>query len=178
VQGVYQVQSGQPLSFQPASLATSGTTSPLYLGANPVDSAWGRSGYKRSISAPGTAGNWFNTANWVQTTSTTATSGRVPNVVPNQYQIRTFPIRFDALRSDFLNQFDAAVQRNFSLSRIYEPLVLQLRVDTINVFKHPVYGSSGTNSNPVTDWTSSTFAQVTAQDNQPRIYQFEAFIRF
>jgi len=67
-------------------------------------------------------GNWFNTTNWVQTTSTTATSGRVPNVVPNQYQIRTFPIRFDGLRSDFLNQFDAAVQRNFSLSRIYEPL--------------------------------------------------------
>jgi hypothetical protein len=30
-----------------------------------------------------------------------------------------------------------------------------------------------TSSNPVTDWTSSTFAQVTAQNNQPRIYQFE-----
>jgi hypothetical protein len=57
VQGVYQVQSGQPLSFQPGSLATSGTTSPLHLGTNPVDSARGRSGYKRSISA----GDWFNT---------------------------------------------------------------------------------------------------------------------
>jgi hypothetical protein len=178
VQGVYQVQSGQPLSFNPGGLATSGTTSPLYLGSNPVNSAWGRPGYKSSITTPGSAGNWFNTANWVTTTSTTATSGRIPNVTPNQYQIRTFPIRFDGLRADFLNQFDAAVQRNFSLSRIYEPLVLQLRVDLINAFNHPVYGGSGTNSNPVTDWTSSTFAEVTAQENQPRIYQFEAFIRF
>jgi len=178
VQGVYQVQSGQPLSFNPGGLATSGTTSPLYLGSNPVNSAWGRPGYKSSITAPGSAGNWFNTANWVTTTSTTATSGRIPNVTPNQYQIRTFPIRFDGLRADFLNQFDTAVQRNFSLARIYEPLVLQLRVDLINAFNHPVYGGSGTNSNPVTDWTSSTFAEVTAQENQPRIYQFEAFIRF
>jgi hypothetical protein len=178
VQGVYQVQSGQPLSFNPGSLATSGTTSPLYLGANPVDSAWGRSGYKKSITSPGSAGNWINTANWVTTTSTTATSGKVANVVPNQYQIRNFPIRFDGLRADYLNQFDAAVQRNFSLSRVYEPLVLQFRVDMINVLNHPVYGGSGTNSNPVTDWTSSTFAEVTAQSNQPRIYQFEAFIRF
>jgi hypothetical protein len=48
----------------------------------------------------------------------------------------------------------------------------------INVLNHPVYGGSGTNSYPVTDWTSSTFAEVTAQENQPRIYQFEAFIRF
>jgi hypothetical protein len=178
VQGVYQVQSGQPLSFNPGGLATSGTTSPLYLGANPVDSAWGRSAYKKSIPGPGSAGNWFNTANWVTTTSTTATSGKIANVVPNQYQIRTFPIRFDGLRADFLNQFDAALQRNFSLSRIYEPLVLQFRVDMINVLNHPVYGGSGTNNNPVTDWTSSTFAEVTAQENQPRIYQFEAFIRF
>jgi hypothetical protein len=178
VQGVYQVQSGQPLSFNSGGLATSGTTGPLYLGTNPVDSAWGRSGYKKSISSPGSAGNWFNTANWVTTTSTTATSGKVANVVPNQYQIRTFPIRFDGLRADFLNQFDAAVQRNFALSRIYEPLVLQFRVDMINVLNHPVYGGSGTNNNPVTDWTSSTFAEVTAQENQPRIYQFEAFIRF
>ena len=178
VQGVYQVQSGQPLSFQPGSLATSGTSSPLYLGSNPVDSAWGRSGYKKSIASAGSAGNWFNTANWVTTTSTTATSGKVPNVAPNQYQLRTFPIRFTGLRADFLNQFDAAVQRNFSLSRIYEPLVLQFRVDMINALNHPVYGGSGTNSNPVTDWTSSTFGEVTAQENQPRIYQFEAFVRF
>ena len=177
MQGVYQVQSGQPLSFNPASLATSGTSLPVYLGANPNDSAWGRSGYKKSITGLGSAGNWFNTANWATTTSK-ATSGQIPGVYGNQYQIRTLPIRFDGLRADFLNQFDAAVQRNFSLSRLYEPLALQFRVDFINVLNHPVYGSNGTNSNPVTDWTNTTFGEVTSQANQPRIYQFEAFVRF
>jgi hypothetical protein len=178
VQGVYQVQSGQPLSFNPSSLATSGTTLPVFLGgSNPAASAWGRSGYKKSITTPGAAGNWFDTADWATKTSS-ATSGKVAGVYGNQYQLRTLPIRFDGLRADFLNQFDGAIQRNFSLSRLYEPMVMQLRFDFINVLNHPVYGGSGTNSNPVTDWTSSTFGNVTAQENQPRIYQFEAFIRF
>ncbi len=177
VQGVYQVQSGQPLSFNPASLGTSGTTLPVFLGTDISQAAWGRSGYKSSITTPGAAGNWFNTKLFA-TTTTTATSGQIPGVYGNQYQIRNFPVRFDNLRSDFLNQADAAVQRNFPLSRIYEPLVLQVRLDLINALNHPVYGGGGTNSNPVTDWTSGTFGQVTAQENQPRIYQFEAFIRF
>ncbi len=171
VQGVYQVQSGQPLSFNAASLATSGTSLPVYLGANPSDSAWGRSGYKKSIPGAGSAGSWFNTANWATTTSN-ATSGKIPGVYGNQYQIRTLPMRFDGLRSDFLNQFDAAVQRNISLARLWEPAVLQFRFDFINVFNHPVY------STPSSDWTSSTFGQVISQGNQPRIYQFEAFLRF
>jgi hypothetical protein len=164
MQGVYQVQSGQPLSFTGSSL-------PVFLGSNPVDSAWGRSGYKKSISGANTAGNWFNTANWATTTSN-ATSGKVPGVYGNQYQVRTLPLRFSGLRADFLNQFDAAVQRNFSLSRLWEPATLQFRFDFINVFNHPVYSA------PVTDWTNSTFGEITAQGNQPRIYQFEAFVRF
>jgi len=90
----------------------------------------------------------------------------------NQYQIRKLPIRFDSLRADFLNQFDAAVQRNFSLSRFYESASLQFRLDMINAANHPVYNT------PSTDWTSATFGNITSQANQPRIYQFEAFIRF
>lgn len=165
VQGVYQVQSGQPLSF-------TGSTLPVFLGTgSPATSSWGRSGYKKSISGPGNPGNWFNTADWATTTSK-ATSGQIAGVYGNSYQIRTMGLRFDGLRADFLNQFDGAVQRNFSLSRIYEPLSLQLRLDLINAFNHPVYSA------PSTDWTSSTFGEITAQGNQPRIYQFEAFVRF
>ncbi len=70
------------------------------------------------------------------------------------------------------------MQRNFSLSKLYEPLALQVRVDMVNALNHPVLGGSGPNHTVVTDWTSSTFGQVTAQENQPRIYQFEAFLRF
>jgi hypothetical protein len=174
VQGVYQVQSGQPLSFNPS------TSAPLYIGpGSPANSAWGRQGFKSNSSNLTTAGNWFNTANWVTKTSPgTVSSGLYPGYTPNQYQVRTMPIRFDSLRADFLNQFDAAIQRNFNLSRLYENLSLQFRADAINALNHPVYGGAGTNNTPVTDWTSTTFGQVTAQTNQPRIYQFEAFIRF
>lgn len=165
VQGVYQVQSGQPLSF-------TGSTLPVFLGTgSPATSSWGRSGYKKSISGPGNPGYWFKTTDWATTTSK-ATSGQIAGVYGNSYQIRTMGLRFDGLRADFLNQFDGAIQRNFSLSRIYEPLALQFRLDLINAFNHPVYSA------PSTDWTNSTFGEITSQGNQPRIYQFEAFVRF
>jgi hypothetical protein len=172
MQGVYQVQSGQPLSFSPASLATSGTSLPVYLGSNPADSAWGRSGYKKSVPSPGSAGTWFNTANWANKTGSSTATGKLPGLYGNQYQVRTLPIRFSGLRADYLNQFDAAVQRNFALTRIWEPATLQFRFDFINVLNHPVFSA------PSTDWTSTTFGQITAQGNAPRIYQFEAFLRF
>ncbi len=174
VQGVYQVQSGQPLEFDPASLQTSGTSLPVYLGpGNPGSAAWGRQGFKNSSN-----GTWFNTSLFATTTGSSSSTGQQPGVYGTQYQVRTLPIRFDTLRSDFLNQFDAALQRNFSLSKLYEPLSLQFRVDMVNALNHPVLGGSGPNHTVVTDWTSSTFGQVTAQENQPRIYQFEAFVRF
>jgi hypothetical protein len=168
VQGVYQVQSGQPLSFNPAS------TSPLYIGPGyPTNAAWGRPGFKASSSDLTTTGNWFNKSYFSTTTAVTAgATGVVAGVTPNQYQVRNFPIRFTRLRADFLNQADVAIQRNFSLSRVYESASLQVRLDAINALNHPVYNT------PSTDWTNSTFGQITSQANQPRIYQFEAFIRF
>jgi hypothetical protein len=165
MQGVYQVQSGQPLSFQPST-----STSPLYNGTNPANSAWGRAAYKKSIPGSGKAGNWINTSDWVTTTSAPAScTGICAGVVPNAYQLRTFPIRFTSLRADFLNQFDAGIQRNFAL---YKTLQLQVRGEAINVLNHPVYAA------PSTDWTKSSFGQITAQANQPRVYQFGAFVRF
>ena len=158
-----------------ASLQTSGTSLPVFLGpGNPGSSAWGRNGFKNSSN-----GTWFNTSQLGDDTLAAARrQASSPGLYGTQYQIRTLPIRFGTLRSDFLNQLDAAVQRNFSLSKLYEPLALQIRLDLVNALNHPVLGGSGPNHTVVTDWTSSTFGQVTAQENQPRIYQFEAFIRF
>jgi hypothetical protein len=174
VQGVYQVQSGQPLEFDPASLQTSGTTLPVYIGpGTPGSAAWGRQGFKNSSN-----GTWFNTDYFATSTGDPKGAGLQPGQYGTQYQVRNLPIRFDTLRSDFLDQLDVAVQRNFSLSKLYEPLSLQIKVDMINALNHPVLGGSGPNHTVVTSWTSSTFGQVTAQENQPRIYQFEAFIRF
>jgi len=174
VQGVYQVQSGQPLSFNPST-----GTGPVWEGGgSPASAAWGRGGYKTSSNNLTTTGNWFNTTLWATKAAPTGSTGVVTGngsgtyYYTNQYQIRNMPIRFDSLRADFLNQFDAAVQRNFSLSRLYEPAALQIRVDLINALNHPVYNT------PSTDWTSASFGNITSQANQPRIYQFEAFIRF
>lgn len=167
VQGVYQVQSGAPLAFNPST-----STIPVYLGAGgPANAAWGRDGFRQSSKSYTQTGNWFNTSLFA-TKAGTGTSGVIPNTWGNQYQIRTMPIRFDSLRADFMNQFDAAIQRNFGLPRLGEATSLQFRVDLINAANHPVYNS------PNTDWTNATFGNITSQANQPRIYQFEAFIRF
>ncbi|HXS14086.1 MAG TPA: carboxypeptidase-like regulatory domain-containing protein [Acidobacteriaceae bacterium] len=174
VQGVYQVQSGEPLEFDGPSLQTSGTSLPVFLGqGDPSSSAWGRSGFKASSTR-----TWFNTGDWATKTGSATGTAQQAGVYGTQYQIRTLPERFDGLRSDFMNQLDAAVQRNFSLEKLYHPLSLQIRLDLVNALNHPVLGGSGPNHTVVTDWTSSTFGQVTAQENQPRIYQFEAFVRF
>jgi len=172
VQGVYQVQSGAPLAFNPAG------TLPVYEGSgSPANSAWGRGGFRNSSKQYTQTGSWFNTGLWAKAAGT-GTSGVVTTtsggayVYGNQYQIRNMPIRFDSLRADFMNQFDAAIQRNFALTRLGEATSLQFRVDMINAANHPVYNS------PNTDWTNSTFGNITAQANQPRIYQFEAFVRF
>jgi len=155
VQGVYQIQSGQPLNFTPAS------TNPVYQGANPADSAWSRAHYKSTISGPGSggAGFWFDRSKWVQSTA----------LLPNQYQIRAFPIRYATLRADYLNQFDGGLQRTFALPN---HLQMQIRGEAINALNHPVYAA------PNTDWTNSAFAQITSQANQSRVLQFGAFIRF
>jgi Carboxypeptidase regulatory-like domain len=173
VQGVYQVQSGQPLSFNPST-----STSPVYEGTGtPAGSAWGRGGFKTSSGNLTQTGNWFNTAQWATKAAPSGSTGVAVGTpgsyyYMNQYQVRTMPIRFDSLRADFMNQFDAAIQRNFSLSRLYESASLQFRADMINATNHPVYNT------PSTDWTASTFGNITSQANQPRIYQFEAFVRF
>jgi hypothetical protein len=173
VQGVYQIQSGAPLSLNPST-----SSIPLYYGGNPAGSMWGKSGYIQNSKNLSSNGNWFDITKWGRTTPTGATGVQAgPNsngvyYYGNQYQLRTMPIRFNTFRADRLNQLDAAIQRNFSLARLYEAASLQFRFDLINALNHPVYSA------PSTDWTSSAFGQITSQGNSPRLYQFEAFVRF
>ena len=173
LQGVYQIQSGAPLTF---------TRNDLYNGVNPGDSHWSRASYKTSIGAPGTStygkGNWFNTSNWVNNgagttnpiqTCANATVAFCPNVLPGTYQLRTFGLRYNTLRADNLNQADVGVQREF---QIREYGALQFRAEGINILNHPVYAA------PSTDPTAAAFAEIVSQANQPRVYQFSGFFRF
>ena len=171
VQGIYQIQSGAPLSF---------TSNGIYLGSNPNDSHWSRSDYKKSM-ANGTnkEGSWFNPALWVSdntysdhqitTCSSTSTDG-CPYTLPGSYQLRKMPIRFSHLRADKLNQFDFGFQRQFT---VLKKSTLQFRAEAVNVLNHPVYSAP-----TVSSYSTTTFGLITSQGNQPRVIQFSGFLRF
>lgn len=173
IQGVYQIQSGAPLNF---------TRNDVWYGnGNPGNSAWSRSRYKASI-AKGGVGYWFDTSQWLQPASNI--SSGIPGVAvqtcptdsaicaynfPGTYQIRHFPLRFNTLRADNMNQADVGLQRVFQLWKLG---TLQIRGEAINVLNHPVYSA------PNTDPENSQFGQIRSQANQPRVFQFAGFIRF
>ena len=182
VQGVYQIQSGAPLSFGNV----------IYYGASPGDSHWSRSKYKATQNpATGKGGFWFDPTNWLTATTVplvpgTSAAGHPASscpaysatntatwlcstAEPGGNQIRVFPPRYGNLRSDNLNQADVGVQRTF---QIWEFGTLQFRAEAINVLNHPVYSA------PNTDPTNTLFGQITGQGNASRVFQFAGFFRF
>ena len=88
---------------------------------------------------------------------------------PGTYQIRRFPLRFDTLRADNLNQADVGLQREFQLPKMFG--VFELRMEAINVLNHPVFGSPAS-----TVTTQSSLGQIStlAFGNAQRILQFAA----
>jgi hypothetical protein len=178
VQGIFQIQSGQPLTF---------TGNDVYYGTNPGDSHWSRSSYKKTVKpGSGLGGYWFNPAQFLTSQSTvpgvhtvtcpayninTPTVNEVcPNAFPGTYQLRSFAPRYNTLRADHLNQTDVGVQRQFQL---WEIGTLQFRAEAINLFNHPVYSAPAS-----VDPTNTQFGQITSQANQPRVFQFAGFFRF
>jgi len=183
VQGVYQVQSGQPLNFG----------NYLYFGANPNDSHWSRARYKAtipSVPAGGTqlGGYWFNPANWLlrpnqadkigtvaggcdSYSAGTPSSWTCTGAEPSGNQLRVFPERFSGMRADHLNQADVGIQRQFQIRKYG---TLQFRAEATNVLNHPVYSAPDTNPAD----SATTFARVTGQGNASRVFQFAGFFRF
>jgi hypothetical protein len=98
---------------------------------------------------------WFNTANFERTSSK----------LPAAYQARVFPTRVDGVRADMTSQWNTNVQRNF---RLREGVVLQLRVDAINLqnrtqFAAPNVGPASTDFGRVTSQSNSTKRFIQAQ---------------
>lgn len=92
---------------------------------------------------------WFNTGAGFNTSS----SQQLAN------NIRTFPLRFNGIRSNGITGWNASLIRNY---HILERLSVQFRAEVYDVLKHPVF------SNPNTTPTSSAFGTVTSDLAEPR----------
>ena len=73
------------------------------------------------------------------------------------------------LRSQGINNFDWAI---FKRTTITERMRLEFRTEFFNLFNHPQFGP------PSTAFGSSTFGQVTSQENNPRLIQFALKLAF
>ena len=81
--------------------------------------------------------------------------------------VRTFPLRFDNVRGDPVNNVDLSILKNTNLSHGKS---LQFRFEAINAFNHPLFPApSGNSLNP----TQASFGQVvtSAQLNYSRRVQ-------
>jgi hypothetical protein len=78
------------------------------------------------------------------------------------YNIRTFKSTYGNLRQDGINNLDSSVLKDFAFS---ESIRFQLRLEAFNILNHPTFAS------PNVTATSSQFASVTQQFNQPRAIQ-------
>jgi hypothetical protein len=58
--------------------------------------------------------------------------------------IRTFPMRFDSVRTDTVNNFDLSVIKNASLAKGRS---VQFRLEALNALNHPLFPSVGSNAN-------------------------------
>lgn len=104
-----------------------------------------------------TLARWFNTDAGFNKVSTQQLGSNV----------RTFPLRFDNVRGDALNNVDLSILKNTNLTHGKS---LQFRFEAINAFNHPLFPAPGGNSlSP----TNASFGQVvtSAQLNYARRVQ-------
>lgn len=140
-QGVYQVQSGIPLSFGSYSFTgnANGTTSNdiYYLGG------------EIAIDNP-TVDRWFNTAAF-------------STVPPSIGHLRTLPFRFSNVRSDIRNNVDFSLMKYINFT---ESMKLQFRLEALNVMNRVYRPAPGTNIG-----TTFGVINPANQANYPRRFQ-------
>lgn len=83
--------------------------------------------------------------------------------------VRTFPSHFSNLRQDGANNIDLSVIKDF---RLFERVTLQYRLEAFNAFNRPEFSA------PDLAPTSTTFGQITNQNNLARILQMALRLRF
>lgn len=141
LQGVYQVQSGLPLSFGSFSFtgnANGNTSNDIYYLGGDV-----------SIDNP-TTDRWFNTAAF-------------STVPPSRAHLRTLPFRFSDVRSDMRNTVDMSLMKYVSFT---ETMKLQIRLEALNAFNRVYLPAPGTNIG-----TTFGVINPANQANYPRRFQ-------
>jgi hypothetical protein len=156
LEGTYSYQSGFPVPFG---------TDMFYVGgqiALPKDQQ--------------TTARWFNTSAFVSILGGTPTCGANPggssNCVTPVDHLRTLPLRFSNVRLDPTNNVDLGLRKDI---HIRESMKVQLRMEFINAFNHPLLTSLSGNL-PVVTPNSASFGTVTGvnQQNYPRRAQLMA----
>jgi hypothetical protein len=156
--GIYTIQSGQPVTWMGTSSTTIGDVP--YYGA-PLD-------YNpRQVNGPS-----FNVAAFTPPACTGMSGSALSAcITANQfsYHIRTFSTTFSNIRGDITNQVNASILKRFN---IRERTYLQMRFEVFNLLNHPSF------SFPNVAPTNSAFGLITAQSNQPRSVQIGARLVF
>ncbi len=131
--------------------------------------SWGNNFYNGDLSKVGetltqgtkTIGQWFNASAPFERNSANG---------PAAYQARVFPIDVTSVRADGLNQWNANIRRDF---RIREGVVMEVRVDALNLLNRSQFAAPDTNP------FNTTFGAVTSTTSTlNRFYQIQARIRF
>jgi len=147
LQGIYNLQSGRPLTF--GNLYYGGDPSKLSAAWNDVDRVFDTSGFYFHDAAVQTNG--------VDDPAKQRSDPRI-RLANN---IRAFPSR-PGIRSQPVQFLDASLIKTVAFG---DDVRLQLRFEAINAFNHPIF------SNPNLDPTSSSFGKTTSQFNIPRNLQ-------
>jgi len=127
IQGTYVYQTGFPLRF---------ANDVFYLGGNP--------GLPKSQQ---TTDHWFNTSAFVSAAGGTPTCGAFPggsaNCATAVDHLRTFPFFLEEVRIDPINNVDLGLRKDIHLR---ENMKVQLRVEFINAFNHPLFPGPSVNA--------------------------------
>jgi hypothetical protein len=157
IEGTYTYQSGFPIRF---------ANDAFYLGgqiAIPKDQQ--------------TVARWFNTQAFVSVVGGNPTCGSNPagsaNCATPVDHLRTLPFFFADVRSDPINNADLGLRKDI---HIREAMKVQLRMEFINAFNHPLLntGTAGVVVNP----GSATFGQVVASNQQNYARRAQLMVKF
>lgn len=156
IEGTYVYQSGFPVRF-----------------ANDAFFLGGKIAIPRSEQ---TVARWFNTSTFISVVGGNPTCGGATtgaNCSTPVDHLRTLPFYFADVRSDPINNADLGLRKDI---RLKESMKIQLRMEFINAFNHPLL-NVGTGQITVAPGTA-TFGQVVASNQQNYARRAQLMVKF